>query len=185
MRADGQVVLVPFNSTAIEVAIGFRCTDGSIIICDTNDGGRYKTSTAEAEAIELNAIDTKYNGNARALIRMMKQWQRERNVPLKSFQIERLAIEFIQTWSWSYHDVFWYDWMVRDFFAYLIRRANGNVIMPGTGESVALGDDWLSRAQTAHRSAVAACDHEHGNCEFLAGGAWQEIFGTFIPMSVS
>ncbi len=107
MRADGQVVMVPFNSTAIEVAIGFRCNDGNIIICDTNDGGRYKTSTAEAEAVELNAIDSKYNGNARALIRMVKQWQRERNVPLKSFQIERLAIEFIQTWAYSYQDVFW------------------------------------------------------------------------------
>lgn len=186
MRADGQVVIVQFKSTAVEVTLGFRCADGSIILCDTNNGGYYKNSTAEAEARELHTVDTKYNGNARALIRMMKQWQRERNVPLKSFQIERLAIEFIQVWTYSYQDVFWYDWMVRDFFVHLIRRANGKLVMPGSGEIVALGDDWLSRAQTAYRYAVEACNNERDNYEILAGQAWQEIFGTtFIPMSVS
>ncbi|HEY4914134.1 MAG TPA: nucleotidyltransferase, partial [Candidatus Dormibacteraeota bacterium] len=30
MRGDGQVVLIPFNSTPVEVAPGFRCRDGSI-----------------------------------------------------------------------------------------------------------------------------------------------------------
>jgi hypothetical protein len=50
LRGDGQVISVPFSSTPIEIVPGFRCTDGSVIICDANDGGKYKTSTAEAEA---------------------------------------------------------------------------------------------------------------------------------------
>jgi Second Messenger Oligonucleotide or Dinucleotide Synthetase domain len=70
MRGDGQVVLIPFNSTPVEVAPGFRCQDGSIIVCDTNNGGRYITSTAEAEAPDLSASDTLWNGNTRALARM-------------------------------------------------------------------------------------------------------------------
>lgn len=48
MRGDGQVVVVPFHTIPVEICPGFRCTDGSIIICDTNNEGRYKTSTAEA-----------------------------------------------------------------------------------------------------------------------------------------
>ncbi len=118
MRGDGQVVGMPFNTTPIEVAPGFRCVDGSTIICGTNDGGRYKNSTAEAEARDLAASDTRWSGNTRALARMMKQWQRECNVPLKSFQLERLAVEFLQAWPYSHHDLFWYDWMVRDFLAH-------------------------------------------------------------------
>lgn len=184
LRADGQVIIVPFNSTAIEVAVGFRCNDGSVIICDTNNGGFYKSSTAEAEAAELNYADANYNGNVRALIRMLKQWQRECNVPLKSFQIERLAISFLQNWSFSYNDVFWYDWMIRDFFAYLINQAKTNLVMPVTGEIVPLGSDWLSRAQTAYAKAVDACENERANYEYLAGEAWQGIFGTLIPMSL-
>jgi hypothetical protein len=91
MRGDGQVVLVPFNTTTIEVSPGFRCQDGSIIVCDTNAGGSYKTSTAEAEELALSNSDTRWNGNTRALARMMKQWQRECNVPLKSFRVYPLT----------------------------------------------------------------------------------------------
>jgi hypothetical protein len=185
MRGDGQVVVVPFKTIPIEIAPGFRCQDGSIIICDANDGGRYITSTAEAEAADLTAADMAFNGNARALVRMMKQWQRERNVPLKSFQLERLAIEFLRGWSNSMQSLFWYDWMVRDFFAYLIARANGAIIMPGTGEIVALGNDWLTRAQTSYNDAIQACIHEEANRNILAGEAWQKIFGTPVPLQVA
>lgn len=149
LRADGQVVVVPFNDTPIEVSLGFLCADGSIIVCDTNDEGRYKASTAKAEAQDLDAHDAKWNGNVRALARMMKRWQKERNVDLKSFQLERLAIEFLSIWPNSHHDIFWYDWMVRDFLAFLIGRANTFITMPGTGEQVWLGNNWLSKAQTA------------------------------------
>ena len=130
MRGDGQVVAIPFNQTPVEVSPGFRCTDGSILVCDTNNGGRYTVSTAEAEEKTLSASDTYCNGNTRALTRMMKQWQREQNVPLKSFQLERLSVEFLATWDNNQRDHFWYDWMVRDFFAYLIGRANTLVYMP-------------------------------------------------------
>jgi Second Messenger Oligonucleotide or Dinucleotide Synthetase domain len=82
MRGDGQVISIPFNTMPVELSPGFRCQDGSIIICDTNEGGRYKTSTAEVEESELIASDQKWNGNTRALAQMLKQWQREQNAPL-------------------------------------------------------------------------------------------------------
>ncbi|TCU65485.1 hypothetical protein EDE08_11399 [Bradyrhizobium sp. R2.2-H] len=163
MRGDGQVVAIPFNQTPIEVAPGFRCTDGSILVCDTNNGGRYTISTAEAEEQSLSASDSYCVGNTRALARMMKQWQREHNVPLKSFQLERLAIEFLGTWSNNQKDHFWYDWMVRDFFAFLTGRANTHIFMPSTGEMIWLGDEWVFKAQRAHKHAVTACEHERAN----------------------
>ncbi|MGH7120902.1 MAG: SMODS domain-containing nucleotidyltransferase [Acetobacteraceae bacterium] len=185
MRGDGQVVMVPFNTMPVEVVPGFRCSDNSIIVCDTNDGGRYKISTAEAEARELAASDAFCNGNTRALARLMKRWARERNVPLKSFQLERLAIEFLSSWPYRHHDLFWYDWMVRDFLGYLRCRANGYLFMPGTNEMIALGCDWLSRTETAHAHAITACDYERDNYEVLAGEKWQEIFGSGVPLRVT
>jgi Second Messenger Oligonucleotide or Dinucleotide Synthetase domain len=185
MRGDGQVVMVPFGNTAVEVAPGFRCTDGSIITCDTNNGGRYKTSTAEAEAADLHLSDVRSNGNTRALVRMAKQWQTECNVPLKSFHLERLAIEFLRTWSYYTQDVFYYDWMVRDFFAFLLGRANKHIVMPGTSELIRLGDDWLPRARAAHLKAVTAAAYEQANYNNHAGADWQEIFGTAIAAAVT
>jgi hypothetical protein len=115
----------------------------------------------------------------------MKQWQRELNVPLKSFQLERLAIEFLANWVNNQLDHFWYDWMVRDFLAYLISRANTFLYMPGTNEMVSLGNEWLSKAQSAYRQALQACDYERDNYEILAGEQWQAIFGLAIPVTTS
>jgi hypothetical protein len=184
MRGDGQVVLIPFGSTAVEVAPGFRCRDGSIVTCDTNNGGRYKTSTAETEALDLQISDQRSNGNTRALIRMLKQWKIERNVPLKAFQLERLVIAFLSQWSNYDRGVLFYDRMIRDFFAFLINRANTHIVMPGTSEYIWLGDDWLPRARTAHLKAVTACANETDNYNTQAGTDWQEIFGTAIAVEV-
>ncbi|MGY3122754.1 hypothetical protein ACVWXQ_006691 [Bradyrhizobium sp. S3.14.4] len=183
MRADRHVVIVPFDAVTVEVAVGFRCTDGSIIVCDSKGDGRYVTSTAAAEAEDLDLSDRLWNGNSRPLIRMIKSWQDNCNVPLKSFMIERLAANFLVGWKYHFEGTFYYDWMVRDFFAYLISQANGYVVMPG-GEIIALGADWLSRAQTAHRNAVSACDNERANYQYLAGQDWQKIFGYKIPQGV-
>jgi len=171
MRGDGQVVSIPFNTIPVEVAIGFRFTDGSIRVCDTNGGGKYSISTAEAEVADLDLSDRKWNGNTCALVRMAKRWQSECNVPLKSFQMERLAIEFLNIWPYSTNGLFWYDWMMRDFFGYLRGRA--------------LGSDWLSRAETAHRNAISACENEYGNYEALAGQDWQGILGAAAPICVA
>ena len=115
---------------------------------------------------------------------MMKQWQRERNVPLKSFLIERLAVEFLRGWHCNTRGLFWYDWMVRDFLGYLVARANTDLFMPGTRDRIPLGRDWIYKAETAHGHAVTACIHEHSNYNALAGAAWQEIFGTAIQRQV-
>jgi len=155
-----------------------------IIVCDSKGEGRYVPSTAIAEAEELDLSDRVWNGNTRALIRMVKCWQDNCNVvPLKSFMIERLAADFLFEWEYHLKGVFYYDWMVRDFFAYLISRANGYIVMPG-GEMISLGSDWLTRAQTAYRNAVNACHNDRDNYQYLAGEEWQKIFGSKIPQGV-
>lgn len=186
MRGDGQVVIVPFNTIPIEVCPGFRCNDGSVIICDSNDGGRYKVSSAEAEIIEIEASDSRRSQNTRKLVRLVKCWQRENNAwTLKSFQLERLAIQFLEQWEYCHNDEFYHDWMVRDFFAFLTTQANRWIVMPGNGEVVGLGDDWLSRAQSAHKRAIDACEYERDNYEALAGVEWQRIFGAAVPVTMS
>jgi hypothetical protein len=83
------------------------------------------------------------------------------------------------------HDRYWYDWMVRDFFGYLIGRAYGSICMPGKGEFIDLGAEWLSEAERAFHHALVACNHERDEYQALAGKAWQEIFGSAAPVLVS
>jgi hypothetical protein len=92
IRGDGQVVVVNFNTIPVEVVPAFECTDGSLIICDTKNEGQYKTADPAAELKALNHSDAKWNGNTRALARVMKKWQQYREVKgLKAFSARTIG----------------------------------------------------------------------------------------------
>ena len=181
MRGDGQVVVVRFESYSVEAAPAFLLTNGRSLICNTRDGGSYKETDPWAEARHIEAADQACSQNLRPLTRMLKAWQDYCAVPIKSFQIELLAADFLSCSPWRNRDFFWFDWITRDFFAYLYNRANTFVIVPGTFESIFLGNDWQSRAETAYYRAEKACRYEEHNLVTVAGEEWQKIFGTDIP----
>jgi len=185
MRGDGQVVIVPFTSYAVEVAPAFLLQSGQYYICDTNNGGRYKISDPKAEIKKVKDSNDATSGNTRDLIRMLKRWQEYCNVPLKSFLIELLAIEFLSSWQYRGKSTIFYDLMTRDFFLSLKDKSSwSSVFVPGTNELMFLGDtDWKSRAETAYGRAVKACKFEADDMPYSAGQEWQKIFGTDIPIS--
>ena len=184
LRGDGQVVVVDFSRLNVEVVPAFTQGNDQYWICDTHDGGRYKSADPNAEISSIATIDRNYNGNLRALIMMMKAWQDCCHVPLKSFCIELLAANFLQQCLWGKNSYYYYDWITRDFFAYLYGRANQHVVVPGTYEILSLGDTWRSQVETAYGRAVKACDYEQEDWIGLAGEQWQKIFGIQIPQSV-
>lgn len=181
MRGDGQVVVVQFESYRVEVAPAFLLTNGRYWICDTHDGGYYRETDPWAEVRHIETADQACNRNLRPLIRMLKAWQRHCTVPIKSFQLELLATDFLARSPWRYRDFFWFDWITRDFFADLYHHANKLVFVPGTLEPIFLGDEWQSRAESAYCRAEKACRYEEYNLVAAAGEEWQKIFGTQIP----
>lgn len=103
----------------------------------------------------------------------------------KSFHLELLATEYIELSPWRERNIFWYDWLVRDFFSYMIGRGNTYIRIPGTGETMWLGDIWKTRAQSALTRAINACTYEDQNLMIHAGDEWQKIFGSDIPRLVT
>ena len=182
LRGDGQVVVVGFYGMSVEVVPAFASLNGQYLICDTHDGGRYKTADPVTEMNYISGCDVTFSGNLRRLIMMMKAWQYHCNVPLKSFCIELAAADFLRQYQWARNSFSYYDWIMRDFLGYLCGRANQFVLVPGTYESIWLGDAWLNRAKTAHSRAVKACHYEVNNYVYPAGEEWQKIFGTQIPL---
>lgn len=184
MRGDGQVVVVGFESFSVEVVPAFLLTNGRYWICRTENGGSYKETDPLAEMRYIESVDTACNHNLRPLIRMLKAWQAYCSVPIKSFQLELVAADFLRQSPWRQYDFFWFDWISRDFFAYLYHRANSFVVVPGTLENVGLGNEWQSRTETAYGRAEKACDYEKRNVVEAAGEEWQKIFGPQIPRTV-
>lgn len=182
MSGDGQVVAVRFSTFSVEVVPAFKLQNGQYWICDTHDGGSYKTTDPVAEQQQVSTVHSAHNNNLRPIIRMLKVWQANCNVPLKSFFLELVAIDYLQQCQWRDKSLFYYDWIMRDFFEYLQRKANGYAIVPGTFEVINLGNAWKSRCETAYGRAIKACSHEQDDEVVSAGIEWQKIFGTAIPL---
>lgn len=180
MSADGQVVLIPFASQAVELVPCFEQAS-QYKICDTNNGGSWKIVDPAAQQQRLSQSDSDSNGNVRDLVRMLKMWQTNSSVPVKSFWLEMLSEEFINQWSEKGKTTVYYDWMVRDFLKYMIGRAGGYLILPNTYEVIMLGDSWKSKAQSAYDRAVKGCTYEVSGTDFDAWWEWKNIFGDDVP----
>ena len=118
---------------------------------------------------------------------MLKQWQRYCDVPIKSFHIEALVMETLAQHFYGNGDEFWFDWLVRDVFAHMARRADehAHFSMPVTGEIINLGAAWVSKVQSAQARSSKACDFERDERDEAAGEEWQKIFGSMIPKTVT
>jgi hypothetical protein len=183
IKGDGPVVLADFYGWTVEVAPAFLwdAAERSFIVCDTKSGGRYMKTMPHHEVEAINNSDNRTYGNTRPLIRMLKRWQAHCNVPIRSFYLELLAVEFLDQWPYNDKGVFYYDWMCRDFFEWMAKQAHKAVYAPGTFERMWLGDAWKSKAESAHGRAAK---YERDNDMLLAGDEWQKIFGTDIPRNV-
>jgi hypothetical protein len=183
LRGDGQVVVVNFaNGHGVEVVPAFALDNGKYWICNTHGNGSYKTIDPTGVIAAIHNSDVNSSRTTRELVRMLKRWQSYCNVGdyLKSFQMELVVIDFLKTVNYSLTTRALYDYVVRDFFAYLISRKNTYVYVPGTFEAVWLGEAWLSRAESAYARAAKASEYEVNELPVSAGDEWQKIFGPDI-----
>lgn len=180
IKGDGPVVKVPFSVFDVELIPAFKLNDGKYWVCFTNNDGSYQTADYLAEHDKVKASNDASGGQTRELIRMMKKWQEYCAVPMKSFWIELLAVEFLDTWEHKGKSRLYHDFMVRDFLAHLKSKKSSYVLAPGTFEILWLGDAWYSKADTAHARSVKACNHEVTDAG-AAGDEWRKIFGSDMP----
>ncbi|MCJ7619472.1 MAG: nucleotidyltransferase [Anaerolineae bacterium] len=182
MRADGQVVGVPFSTFAVEVVPVFARSGGGYLTPDTHGGGSWKVTDPSAEMNRLTGSNSRSNGKTIHLLKMMKVWKSACKVPIKSFAIELMVVDFLATWRYWDKTSVYYDWMVRDFLAHMLQRVNGSAVIPGTSGSLPFGDEWQTRAESALDRAKNACAHEgdQQNDE-LATAEWKKIFGDLFP----
>jgi SMODS domain-containing protein len=178
LRADGPIIAAPFSSYHIEVIPGFRCDDGTYLTAHTSNGGSWRYSNPAAELAQLKAADLATVGKASHLTKMLKAWKYECNVDIKSISLEVLATVFAQEWQFRYQTVYYYDWMIRDFFRFMLEYVNGWTRVPGTQEKIELGITWATKCASAYQRALKACEFEQADYPISATIEWQKIFGS-------
>jgi hypothetical protein len=182
IRPDGRAIGVAVGRQMVEVRPAFAAAGSQYLACDASEGGRFRTSDPGLEEAHVRQADHRTRGNARDLIRMLKCWQGFRAVPLGSFALELLAIEFLAAWPQAGEAASFYDWMVRDCFEYLVNQVSRDLPVPGSDERIALGEAWRLGAREAHAHAARACDFEMTDLNADAWWEWEKIFGERVPL---
>jgi hypothetical protein len=182
--ADGQVVVVPFtDGITFEVLPGFVNTDGSYTFPDANSGGRWRTANPRPEIAAIDARDASCNYNLKLLCRMARAWKAQWDVPISGLLIDTMAYNFIGTWEYRDKSYLYYDWMSRDFFAYLAGQSEAQTywLSPGAGQYVWRTGKFEYKATRCHNIAVDAIKYAANNQTWSARQAWREIYGTSYP----
>lgn len=185
--ADGQVVEVFFkDGITFQVVPVFSNTTGSFTFPDTNSGGKWRTTNPKSEIQAIRTRNNECNGNLVRLCRMMRAWKRKWNVPIGGLLVDTLAYQFIQGWDHRTDSFFYYDFMCRDFFSFLMNQDLEQVFWkaPGSGQWVyASKGQFQYKAKLCYNLAEEAIEHElaEPKREWSAKQKWREIFGTSFP----
>jgi hypothetical protein len=186
IRADGQVIQVPFNDGIIfEVVPAFDNNDGSFTFPNANDGGSWKTTNPRPEIKAIRDRNAVTNSNLVPLCRMMRDWKNKWGVPIGGLLIDTLAYQFIENWEYRDKAYVYYDYMCRDFFKWMAAQDENKEWWraPGSGQYVWGKGLFQYKAKRCYNLSLDAIEHEMATPkrEWSAKQKWREIFTTNFP----
>ena len=186
IRADGQVIQVPFNDgITFEVVPAFDNGYGNFTFPNANDGGSWGTTNPKPEIKAIRDRNTATNGNLVPLCRMMRDWKTKWTVPIGGLLIDTLAYQFIETWGHRDKSYVYYDYMCRDFFKWMAAQDETQEWWraPGSGQYVWGKGLFQFKAKRCYNLSLEAIAHEMAipKREWSAKHKWREIFTTNFP----
>ncbi|MBK8811019.1 MAG: nucleotidyltransferase [Acidobacteria bacterium] len=184
LRGDGQIIQVAFSDKSqFEVLPAFKNTDGSYTFADSNSGGSWKKTNPVPEIEAVSSGDNLTNNNLRRLCRMARAWKFFCSVPINGLLIDTLAYRFLTNWSNKDQSYLYYDWMSRDFFAYLKNQETSKSIWYAIGSSQVIynPDNFRYKATIAFNKSLEAIKLDSESKEWSCKQKWREIYGHRFP----
>jgi hypothetical protein len=186
IKADGQVILVPFtDGITFEVVPGFINKDNSYTHPDANGGGRWRSTNPKPEIDAIRDRNAKCNGNLIPLCRMLRSWKGKWEVPIGGLLVDTLAYQFIEHYEYRDKSYLYYDFMCRDCFKWMADQDEKQEYWkaPGSGQYVYGKGLFQYKAKRCYNIALEAIAYETApqKQEWSAKQKWREIFGTAFP----
>ena len=186
IKADGQVILVPFtDGITFEVVPAFINTDDSYTHPDANEGGSWRNTNPRAEIDAIRTRNAACNGNLIQLCRMMRSWKANWTVPIGGLLVDTLAYQFIENYEYREKSYLYYDFSCRDFFKWMAAQDEEQEFWraPGSRAYVYGKGLFQHKAKRCYNVSLEAIEHEMANPkrEWSAKQKWREIFGTAFP----
>jgi len=168
--------IIPVDYTG-QTKLGFRQFD----IPDGNGGWMF--SAPESHNAFVRFHDDRLGGKLKPLIRCLKAWKFQRNVPIKSFYLEMFAVACMVD-----EPVIVYSIDIKNILSRLVQLAAAPIIDPRFSDKTisACGtelqrEEIVARAMTASAWATQAKEHEGKGQLRQAFERWDLVFGNTFP----
>lgn len=186
IRADGQVIMVPFDDgITFEVVPAFVNDNDSFTFPNANNGGSWGVTNPRPEIKAIRDRNAVTNENLIPLCRMMRDWKNKWSVPVGGLLIDALAYQFIETWEHRDKSFVYYDYMCRDFFKWMANQNENQEWWraPGSSQYVWGKGLFQYKAKRCYNLSLVAIEHEMATPkrEWSAKQKWREIFTTNFP----
>ena len=186
IRADGQVILVPFtDGITFEVMPAFANQDDSFTFPNANSGGSWETTNPRPEILAIRNRNNGCNGNLVRLCRMARAWKNQWNVPVGGLLLDTFAYQFIENYEHRDKSYLYYDYMCRDFFKWMADQDESQEWWraPGSGQWVWGKSSFQYKAKRGYNISLEAIAHAIADPkrEWSAKQKWREIFGSAFP----
>jgi len=184
VAGDGQVVVVSFeDGIRFEVAPGFELTDNRFRCPNSNGGGSWYVTDPRAEQAAIHALHVRENQNLKKLCRMARAWKRTWDVPIGGLLLDTLAYNFLEKGAYRERSFLFYDWMSRDFFAFLMNQNEQQAywLAPGSNQQAYRTGLFEYKAKRCYNLSLEAIDADGKGYEYTRNSKWREIYGTQFP----
>lgn len=186
--ADGQIVKINFNDNiTYEIVPVFRnkdvsYKDVSYTYADSNNGGSWKTCKPKHEIDAFHARDIESNRNLVVLGRVVRAWRDNNNVSMSGILIDTLAFQFMANWAYKDKSYLYYDYLTRDFFAFLGQqdRNKDYWLAPGSGSWVYRSGPFELKARPTAAVAVEAISNLEAQQFWAAKQKYRQIYGSLF-----
>lgn len=185
IRVDQCVVRVQFTSNKFkfEVQPAFENSDGSFDYPDTKTEN-WKITKPREEIAATKDCNDRTSTNMRHLARMARAWKDTNGVVLGGLLIDTLVYRFFSATS-EYDDKgsLWFDFMVRDFFEFLMNEPDKDYYLAlGSNQRVNVKKRFQPKATKAYSRCLEAIANEG---KASANKKWREVFGSAVPLKVT
>ena len=180
VRVDRLVVQAVYSNFTVEAQPVFEQDDGSFKYPDTYNGGSWKITKPREEIKAMSEFVAEKNNNLRRLCKMARAWKNKHGVGIGGLLIDTLAHNFLKSTS-EYDDksYLYYDYMSRDFFAYLKDLSKQDYFAAlGSGQRVKVKKNFQRKAKKAHELCLKAIEAEGKDNQ---NDKWRAVYGRLFP----
>ncbi len=185
VSGDGQVVVVKFKTVKVEVLPAYPKDDDSYYFPDSNGGGCWKITKPRPEIAAINELNKVKNYNLKPLCRMIRAWKNKQGINMSGLLIDTFCYNFLN--STEYYDdkeFLHYNYMLRDFFEYLMNLDDKQEHWPAPGSQqyVYKKDKFVKKAKKANKAILEAIDK---NDQKNVNNKWRKLFGSSFPANAT